>query len=134
MGAGRDVAEAKVEPHGVETGLEDDDVVPPLRDAALGETDEGCADALAYGRGRDVEAFDGVGCSMKPADNLQAERSNPNLILRNGLLDARNAAALCPGRRLALGKMCEGEVADRRLPDVKEGGDIRGIGEAEVQR
>ena len=78
-----------------------------MRDVALGEPDECCADALACGRGRDVEAFDGVGCSMKPADNLQAERSNPHLILRDGLLHAWNAAALCPGRRLALGQMRE---------------------------
>ena len=76
-----------------------------LRDAALGEPDECCADALACGRGRDVEAFDGVGRSMKPADELRAECSNPHLILCDGLLHARNAAALSPGRRLALGQM-----------------------------
>ena len=106
----------------------------PLRDVGLGELDESCADTMACGWGRDVEAFDGVGCSMKPADNLRAERSNPNLILRNGLLDAQYAAALCPVRRLALGQMREGELADRCLPDLKERCDIGGLGEAEAQR
>ena len=76
-----------------------------LRDVALGESDQCCADALACGWGRDVEAFDGVGRSMNPADNLQAERSNPHLVLRDRLLNAWDAAALCPGRRLALGQM-----------------------------
>ena len=78
-----------------------------MRNVALGEPDECCADALACGRGRDIEAFDGVGRSMKPADELQAECSDPQLILGDGPLHARNAAALCPGRRLALGQMRE---------------------------
>ena len=107
MGAGRSVTEAKVEPHRVETGLEDDEMVAPLCDVTLGEPDECCADALACGQGRDVETFDGVFCSMKPADNLRAKRSNPHLIVRDRLLHAWNAAALCPSRRLALGQMGE---------------------------
>ena len=68
----------------------------PLRDVGLGEPDECCADSMACGRGRDVEAFDGVGRSMNPADNLPAERSNPHLVLRDRLLNAWNAATLCP--------------------------------------
>src|SRR2546427_6952254 len=106
----------------------------PLRDVGLGKPDKGCADTLACGRGRDVEAFNGVGCSMKPAEDLQVQRSNPNVIFRQGLLDARNSAALCPGRRLAIRQMRERELADSRLPDAKEGCDIRGISKAEVQR
>ena len=82
-------------------------MMTPLRDVGLGERDEGCADTLACGRGRDVEALDGVGCSMNPAEDLQPERSNPNVIFRHGLLDARDSAALCPGRRLAIGQMRE---------------------------
>ena len=74
----------------------------PLRDVGLGEPDECCADTMACGRGRDVEAFDRVGRSLKPAEDLQAKRSNSHLILRDGPLHAWNAAALRPGRRLAI--------------------------------
>jgi len=134
LSACRSVTKAQVEPHRVETGLEYDERMAPLRDVALGEHDECCADALACGRGRDVEAFDGVGGSMKPADKLRAEPSDPHLILRDRLLHAWNAAALCPGRCLALGQMRQREPADSRLPNVIEACDIGRIGEPKVQR
>src|SRR5256885_16628141 len=109
-------------------------MMTPLRDVGLGELDESCADTMACGWGPDVETLDGVGCSMKPANNLLAKRSNPDLVLRDSSLHAWNAAALCPGRRLALGQMREGQLSDSRLPDVKERCDIGEIGKAEVQR
>jgi hypothetical protein len=58
--AGWSITEAYVEAHRVETGREDDEMAARLRDATLGELDERCANSVASGRGRDVQAFDGV--------------------------------------------------------------------------
>ena len=70
---------------------------------------------------------------MNPADSLRPERSNPYLILGDGLFHAWHAAALCPYHSLAIRQVSEGELADSRLPNAIEGSDIGRIGKAKVQ-
>jgi len=70
---------------------------------------------------------------MQPAENVRAEHSHPNLVPSDGPLYTRNSPTLCPRRRLALWQMRQCKPADSLLPNVMEGCDIGGIGEAEVQ-
>lgn len=49
------IAEVQVEPHGVETGLKDDEMMASLRNVPLGEPDERLANTLACGRWRHVD-------------------------------------------------------------------------------
>ena len=70
---------------------------------------------------------------MQPADNVRAEHSHPNLVPSDGPLYTRISPTLCPSRRLALRQMRQCKPADSLLPNVMEGCDIGGIGEAEVQ-